>query len=83
MVKKIAVNTNQREQMVDITAEVESFIRESGVAEGSVTVYSPHTTAAITINEGHDPAVVSDMLEYLRKLVLGLLQCGFGRRRTS
>lgn len=69
MIKRIAVNTDQREQMVDITAQVEEAIRDAAISEGTCTVYSPHTTAAITINEGHDPAVVSDMLHFLRELV--------------
>ena len=45
----------------DITAQVELAVRESGVKEGLCTVYCPHTTAAITINENADPDVQRDL----------------------
>ena len=45
----------------DITNEVKLVVRESGVAEGLCTVYCPHTTAAITINENADPDVQRDL----------------------
>lgn len=69
MTTKLQIKTDRRNQMVDITERVASVVRESGAAEGICTVYSPHTTAAITINEGHDPDVVTDILNYLEKLV--------------
>ena len=46
----------------DITAQVRRAVRESAVAEGLCTVYCPHTTAAITINENADPDVQHDLL---------------------
>lgn len=45
----------------DITAQVKLAVRESGVSEGLCTVYCPHTTAAITINENADPDVQRDL----------------------
>ncbi|ACV21441.1 Uncharacterized conserved protein [Slackia heliotrinireducens] len=45
----------------DITAQVKQAVRESGVREGLCTVYCPHTTAAITINENADPDVQRDL----------------------
>lgn len=45
----------------DITAQVSLAVRESGVDEGICTVYCPHTTAAITINENADPDVMRDL----------------------
>lgn len=56
----------------DITAQVVRDVRESGISEGLCTVYCPHTTAAITINENADPDVQRDL-----KLALADL---FGRR---
>ena len=55
----------------DISAQVEQDVRESGVRDGLCTVFCPHTTAAITINENADPDVQHDL-----KLALGTI---FGR----
>jgi secondary thiamine-phosphate synthase enzyme len=55
--------------MLDITDEVSSIVRQSGISEGGVIVYCPHTTAAITINENADPSVCHDILLALEKLV--------------
>ncbi|MBU1228576.1 MAG: secondary thiamine-phosphate synthase enzyme YjbQ [Proteobacteria bacterium] len=71
--RQFSVSTTRREEFLDITAEVAAILRdierESGPAEGAVLVYSPHTTAGITINEGADPDVRRDMLAHLAKLV--------------
>ena len=67
--KTIEVRTSSRDEMVDITAEVASAVGESGVAEGMATVYVPHTTAGVTINENADPSVVHDMLAALDQAV--------------
>lgn len=55
MLKKIAIQTNKRDEMLDITDEVQTFISEEEVSSGVVIVYCPHTTAGITINENADP----------------------------
>ena len=67
--KTIDVRTGSRDEMADITAEVASAVGESGVAEGMATVYVPHTTAGVTINENADPSVVHDMLAALDQAV--------------
>lgn len=56
-----------REQFYNITADVQDAIRQSGVQDGLCTVFCPHTTAGITINENADPDVVRDMLLGLSK----------------
>ena len=48
--------------MIAITREVASYVDSLGVEEGIVVVYSPHTTAGITINENGDRDVVHDLL---------------------
>ncbi|PKL46721.1 MAG: hypothetical protein CVV39_06815 [Planctomycetes bacterium HGW-Planctomycetes-1] len=63
------VSTNKRNELVDITGKVEKALAESGISEGSVIVYCPHTTAAITINENADPDVVHDILLTLSALI--------------
>ncbi|SDZ29551.1 secondary thiamine-phosphate synthase enzyme [Evansella caseinilytica] len=62
MFKKVSVRTTQRDEMMDITGEVRRFVNETGVADGVVYIYCPHTTAGITINENADPDVKHDML---------------------
>jgi len=63
------VRTDRRNQMVDVTAEVARFVARHAPAEGICSVYAPHATAAITINENADPAVCEDILDALSKLV--------------
>jgi secondary thiamine-phosphate synthase enzyme len=65
----ISVQTRARNQMADITAQVTSFVAGSGIKNGSVTVYCPHTTAGITINENADPDVPHDILLSLEELL--------------
>jgi len=55
--------------MIDITSEVEAAITRSGIDTGILTVFCPHTTAAVTINENADPDVVHDILMTLEELV--------------
>ena len=66
---QISVKTTARTQMIDITAEVRAAVRESGIENGLVHVFSMHTTAAVTINENADPAVTADMLAFINKAV--------------
>lgn len=61
------VKSLYKEQMVDISAKVAELV-PSGF-NGVCTVFSRHTTAAITINENADPDVVSDLLQDLRRLI--------------
>ncbi len=62
MQEEFRVSTRSRSEMIDITSQVASIVAESGIANGQVTVFCPHTTAAITINENADPSVPHDIL---------------------
>jgi secondary thiamine-phosphate synthase enzyme len=64
-----SISTKQRNQMIDITSQVRSFVSQSGITNGDVIVYCPHTTAAITINENADPSVPHDILLTLEELL--------------
>lgn len=66
---KVNIKTHSRDQIVDITPEVISFVEKSGIKSGMVVVFSPHTTAAITVNENADPDVKRDIRYYLSKTV--------------
>lgn len=65
----IEVKTYRRTQFVEITDQVWAALRESGMENGSVLVFIPHTTAGVTINENADPAVAEDMRRYFDELV--------------
>jgi secondary thiamine-phosphate synthase enzyme len=69
MVKTLSVKTSAQTEMVDITGQVQHELATSGVKEGHLTLYVPHTTAAVTINEGADPAVKGDILMVLNQMV--------------
>jgi len=68
-VQKLHLSTKQRNEFVNITAEVKKVVADSGVKRGLCVVHAPHTTAAITVQEGYDPDVVSDILQSLDELV--------------
>ena len=67
--KSFSIRTQRHTQFVDITAEVQSVIANLGIKNGIVTVFVPHTTAGITINENADPDVTSDIADALDKAV--------------
>ena len=67
--KKIKIKTTRRVELVNVTAEVADAVSESGIAEGAVVVYVPHTTAGVTINEAADPDVAKDIERTLSQLV--------------
>lgn len=66
---KFEVRTSKHTQMLDITREVQRAVTESGVRDGICTVFIPHTTAAVTINENADPDVVRDFTMEINKIV--------------
>lgn len=55
--------------LTDITSEVQAQISQSGIMEGICYLYNPHTTAGLTINEGADPDVQTDIIAGLREIV--------------
>lgn len=67
--KDFRVSSKSRCQMIDITSQVDSIVRDSDINDGDVIVYCPHTTAAITINENADRSVPHDILLALEKAV--------------
>ncbi|MFP4325289.1 MAG: secondary thiamine-phosphate synthase enzyme YjbQ [Desulfonatronovibrio sp.] len=65
----ISVKTGKRQELKDITPEIEQYLSENNLTGGLLNIYCPHTTAGITINEGADPSVAGDILVSLEKLV--------------
>ena len=69
MIKEFSISTDHKDELVDITREVEGIVSKSGVKQGLVNVYVPHATAAVMINENADPNICDDILEALGKIV--------------
>ena len=69
MADRIQVRTSEREQLLDITRQVREYVRASGIQDGVVHLWSLHTTCALTVNEGADPDVASDIVRFLGQLV--------------
>src|ERR671927_1200194 len=66
--REIALRTERKTQLVDITRQVQEALGETNGAAAAL-VYVPHTTAGVTINEGADPAVAQDLEAALEKVV--------------
>ncbi|MBW7997323.1 MAG: YjbQ family protein [Candidatus Glassbacteria bacterium] len=67
--QQIQVRTSGRTELKDITAEVQEAVGRLGVRDGVVTIYVPHTTAGVTINENADPDVAHDILKVIDELI--------------
>lgn len=65
----LSVKSKTRTQLIDITSEIKKIVGSSGVSQGLLMLYVPHTTAAITINESADPSVASDIMMVLNKVI--------------
>ena len=63
------VKTSRRDEFVDITPQVQRAVTAAGVRAGTATVYVPHTTAGVTINENADPDVIHDVLGALDRAI--------------
>ena len=63
-----SINTSKRNEIIDITDEVEEIVGRSKMKEGTCLVFVPHATAAVTINENYDENVCEDFLDALSKL---------------
>ncbi len=66
---RLTVRTPKRNAFVDITRLVQDFVSVSGFIDCTVSIFCPHTTCAVTINENSDPDVVSDALAFLSTMV--------------
>lgn len=69
MSKTLNVRSKSKTEFIDITEDIRSLAKESGIYHGICHIYVPHTTAGVTINEGADPAVKRDIIATLNRLV--------------
>lgn len=67
--KTLDVKSSKREEMIEITLDVEKLVSENAANEGICVLFTQHTTCGLTINENADPDVKSDMLGFLQKLI--------------
>lgn len=67
--KKLSLKTNAHTECMEITDRVQAAAAELGVRDGALTVFVPHTTAGVTINEHADPDVMRDVAHALDRLV--------------
>lgn len=69
LVRYINVKSRARTEFIDITGQVQEVLKEVGISSGVCTIFVPHTTAAVTVNEGVDPTVQRDIQTFLNKMV--------------
>jgi secondary thiamine-phosphate synthase enzyme len=69
MIAEFRIRTTTKREMIDLTARVADIVARADVAEGLCSVYTPHATAAIVVNENDDPNVCVDVLDALDRLV--------------
>ncbi|MFA6317185.1 MAG: secondary thiamine-phosphate synthase enzyme YjbQ [Elusimicrobiota bacterium] len=67
--KELRITTKARSELVDITAELLDHLQKIGASSGLLTVFVPHTTAGVTINENADPDVSTDVTGFMDRLI--------------
>ena len=67
--QQFTVSTSKHDQLVDITRQVQACVSATGLQAGSVVVFIPHTTCAVTINENADPDVQRDFIYAINKAI--------------
>lgn len=65
----ITVSSTRREQLIDITSQVEKELRDSGIHNGLLALYAQGATSALMIQENWDESVQSDVVNLLRQLI--------------
>lgn len=65
----IIIETSNRQEVIDITQQVNKIVEKSGIANGLCNIYVPHATAAVIINENADPEIANDLFTLLNKYI--------------
>lgn len=66
---QFTVSTSRHMHLIDITSEVQTLVTQSKTKEGLCFLFNPHTTAGLTINEGADPDVRTDIIEGFKQII--------------
>ena len=69
MQEQFTISTNKKQELIDITSQINSIIKKSKVKNGLCNVFTAHATAAIIINENYDTNICLDLLDSLNKLI--------------
>src|SRR3990172_11176030 len=67
--KQFSIRSSSPIQFINIDSYIHSAVQESGTKNGLCTIFVPHTTAGVTINENADPDVVRDIVMETNKIV--------------
>jgi secondary thiamine-phosphate synthase enzyme len=67
--RELKIKSSKRNEMIDITDEIQNIVTNENLQNGFIIIYVPHTTAGITINEGADPSVKRDIIETLGDII--------------
>jgi len=69
MLKTLKISTKRKQEIIDITKQVESVIKQEKIKQGIALIYVPHATAAVIINENADPNICEDIINALNKII--------------
>ena len=64
----LALNTQEKQQLIDITAQVKEAVDRSGIKDGFIGLFSQHTTASLMVSE-FQAALLDDIACFLRRVV--------------
>ena len=67
--QEIKIQSKKRNEMIDITSNIQDIVEDENILDGFAVIYVPHTTAGVTINEGADPSVQRDIIYTLERLI--------------
>jgi secondary thiamine-phosphate synthase enzyme len=79
----IEIRTKARQELVDLTADVERLVAASGIKSGICVISVPHTTAGVTVNENADPDVRADIAMTLLRIVPDTLPYAHGEGNAA
>lgn len=65
----IKITSSKRSELIDITTHIEKIVSRSNIGTGMCTVFIPHTTAGVMINENYDPSVKEDIVNELNSII--------------
>ena len=65
----LTIQSHQRQDLINITGKINDIIKQEQIDQGFLVIFVPHTTAAVTINEGADPDVKQDIISTFAGLI--------------
>ncbi|MCT4611815.1 MAG: secondary thiamine-phosphate synthase enzyme YjbQ [Clostridia bacterium] len=69
MIYDFSIHSGYQMEFIDITNKIRDQIKKSGIREGLCTVFVPHTTCGVTINQNANPDIKTDFIKTLEHLV--------------